>query len=521
MNMIKCIAFYLKIFFLCLFIFDCSQLKKPFLEEVDNLKIDSLAPFYHGVASGDPLENKVIIWTRVTPKNYMKKIPVSWKVSEFSDFRNIHKNGEFITDSDRDFTVKVDVDDLTPGTTYYYQFESFGQKSVTGRTKTINSSSDSLRFAIVSCSDYQRGFFNSYSSLAEEENIDAVVHLGDYIYEYKSRDYSNGIFDRLHLPDKEIVTLSDYRTRHSQYKLDIDLIDAHKNHPFILIWDDHETSNNTYKSGAENHQELEEGDFDERISYALKAYYEWQPIRESSKPYRNFTFGEVADLIILEERLEGRTKQAISLEDTSLFEPNRSMLGSTQLDWFLKRLSDSKSQWKIIGNQVIFSYLNYGRPDFNINLDSWDGYPVERQKIADHINSNKIKDIVFVTGDTHQSWAFEVNHIPLDSNTPIQPYAIEFGTPSINSGNSDERFSNVPIQKLIDHENYITDPTINPHLKYTNTRDHGYMLLDVNKEKVVATWKYVKTLIRRDKSIKEIRQIESVTKSNKLNLINN
>ena len=505
--MIKSLIFCLKISFLSLFILDCSQIKKPFIEEVANLRADSLAPFYHGVASGDPLQDKVVIWTRVTPMHYEDKIYVNWQISKFSDFRNVFKKGTFLTDAQRDYTVKVDVEGLEQGTTYFYQFESFGKKSITGRTKTIDSSSDSLRFAIVSCSDYQRGYFNSYSSLAGEENIDAVVHLGDYIYEYKSRDYSNGIFDRLHLPDKELISLDDYRTRHSQYKLDIDLIKAHRSHPFILIWDDHETSNNTYKSGAENHQELEEGSFNDRISFALQAYYEWQPIRENAMPYRNFKFGKVADLIILEERLEGRTKQAISLDDSTLFESNRSMLGEKQLDWFLKRLSDSESQWKIIGNQVIFSYLNYGRPDFNINLDSWDGYPVERQKIADHINSNKIKDVVFVTGDTHQSWAFEVNHIPLESNMPIKPYALEFGTPSVNSGNSDERFSNAPIQKLIDHEKYIMDPTINPHLKYTNTRDHGYMLIDVNKEKVVATWKYVETLIRRENSIKEIRKM--------------
>tara|TARA_B100001057_G_scaffold85312_1_gene81128 strand:- start:10056 stop:11534 length:1479 start_codon:yes stop_codon:yes gene_type:complete len=489
-----------------------------FTEEVDDLKIDSLAPFYHGVASGDPLEDRVIIWTRVTPKTKLNKVPVKWKISSAADFKNLINEGVFVTNIDRDYTVKVDVDRLSPGETYYYKFEAFGTESIVGKTKTISNLTDSLRFAAISCSDYQRGFFNAYASLAYED-LDVVIHLGDYIYEYKSRDYSNGIFERLHLPDREILSLYDYRVRHSQYKLDPDLINAHKNHPFILIWDDHETTNDTYKDGAENHQEDEEGSFSKRISSALQAYYEWQPIREKQKPYRKFQFGYLADLIILEERLEGRTKQAESLEDTSLFLLDRTMLGETQLEWFLSNLSDKSSQWKIIGNQVIFSYLNYGRPDFNINLDSWDGYPVERQKIADHIIKNNIDDVVFLTGDTHQSWAFEVNHIPLESNIPIKPYALEFGTPSINSGNSDERFSNVPIQNLIDHENYILDKSINPHLKYTNTRDHGYLIIDLNRDRINATWKYVKTLIRRDKSIKETIQIESNSKSNKLRKI--
>ena len=518
MKMKKSLSVLVYLFCAIFILINCTNKELSFIEDVDGLKVDSMAPFYHGVASGDPLENKVIIWTRVTPEKTLSEISVKWKISESKDFNEIINEGVFITNNERDYTVKVDVDKLSPGKTYFYKFEALGKESMVGRTKTISDSTSSLKIAAISCSDYQRGFFNAYGSLADED-LDAVIHLGDYIYEYKSRDYSNGIFKRLHLPDKEIVSLTDYRTRHSQYKLDPDLISAHSSHPFILIWDDHETANNTYKDGAENHQEEKEGNFNERISFALQAYYEWQPIRENQMPYRKFTFGSLADLIILEERLEGRTKQASSLQDSSLFESDRTMLGEVQLNWFLNNLSDNSTQWKIIGNQVIFSYLNYGRPDFNINLDSWDGYPVERQRIADHIVSNNINDVVFITGDTHQSWAFEVNHIPLESDFPIKPYALEFGTPSINSGNSDERFSNVPLQNLIDHENYITDESINPHLKYTNTRDHGYLILDFNRDKVQATWKYVKTLIRRDKSIKETIQIESDSKSNKLNQI--
>ncbi len=496
-------------------IFSCSDDIKVFNEEVDELKLDSLAPFYHGVASGDPLLDKVIIWTRVTPKNELSKIPVKWMISKSRDFKNLIQEDIFFTSKDRDYTVKIDVEGLDSGTEYFYKFEAFGIESITGITKTLSENPKFLKFAVVSCSDYQRGFFNAYSSLANENEIDFVLHLGDYIYEYKSRDYSNGIFKRLHLPDRELITLYDYRTRYSQYRLDPDLIKAHQNHPFILIWDDHETSNNTYINGAENHQQ-DEGSFQERISSALQAYFEWQPIRESVKPYRKFEIGELADILVLEERLEGRSKQVDDLSDTTLFDKNRSMLGEVQLNWLLSNLSDNSSKWKIIGNQVIFSYLNYGRPDFNINLDSWDGYPFERQKIANYIMNNKIDNVVFLTGDTHQSWAFEVNHLPLESENPITPYAIEFGTPSINSGNSDERFPNAPIENLIRHENYIMQNDINPHLKYTNTRDHGYLLISLDKDKIRASWKYVQTLIRRDSSIKEVVNIESLLNSNKL-----
>ena len=191
-----------------------------------------------------------------------------------------------------------------------------------------------------------------------------MIHLGDYIYEYKARDYSHGTFNRLHLPNKELISLRDYRTRYSQYKLDPDIIAAHRLHPFIVIWDDHETSNNTYMTGAQNHQPLLEGDFSERKSAALQAYYEWLPIREGQKPYRYFSFGNLADLLILEERLEGRTEQAKTLEDPALYDKNRSMLGNIQLQWFLDHLKSSKSKWKIIGNQVIFSYLDWLIPVF-------------------------------------------------------------------------------------------------------------------------------------------------------------
>jgi alkaline phosphatase D len=498
-------------------LYACASNKKNIFSELtENLRTDSLAPFYHGVASGDPLPNSIILWTRVTPFFKEINIKVLWYLSSDSLMKNIQQEGVFITNLDRDYTVKVDVDNLESGTVYYYQFKAFEKKSIIGKTKTTSLNSDSLNFAVVSCSDYQRGFFNSYAALANEKNIEAVIHLGDYIYEYKARDFSNGIFQRLHIPDKEIVSLSDYRARYSQYKMDPDLISVHQKHPFIVIWDDHETSNNTYSYGAQNHQPELEGNFFKRISSALKAYYEWQPIREGEKPYRSFSFGNLADLIILEERLEGRTEQAVSLEDSSLFDEKRSMLGEVQLDWFLNKLNNKESKWKIIGNQVIFSYLNYGRSDFTINLDSWDGYPHEREIIANHIIDNNIKDVVFITGDTHQSWAFEVDHKPLDKNNTIQPYAYEFGTPSINSGNSDERYPNIPIQKIIDHENLITNSSINPHLKFTNSRDHGYLILNLSNEKVVASWYYVNTLMRRENSIKKEVKFEGYSKDYRL-----
>ena len=301
--------------------------------------------------------------------------------------------------------------------------------------------------------------------------------------------------------------MADYRTRYSQYRLDPDLIKAHASHPFIVIWDDHETSNDTYMSGAQNHQVSSEGNFMDRKKSAMQAYYEWLPIRENIKPYRNFSYGNLVDLIILEERLEGRTKQANNLKDPSLYDSSRSMLGSIQLDWFLNKLKNSNAKWKVIGNQVIFSYLNYGREDFKINLDSWDGYPEEREMIASFIQNNDIKNVVIATGDTHQSWAFEVHHLPF---TNKKAYAFEFGTPSISAGNSDERYFNAPIDQIIEHEKYITNSPMNPHLKYSNTRDHGYLILSFDNENVIAKWVYVNPLFNKSDSIKKIVKIKGI-----------
>jgi len=198
---------------------------------------------------------------------------------------------------------------------------------------------------------------------------------------------------------------------------------------------------------------------------------------------------------MLDERLEERTEPVDSLQDPSINDDGRSMLGENQLSWLFEKLNSTNAQWKVIGNQVIFSYLNWGfEPNFTINLDSWDGYPAEQKKIADFIQDNSIEDVVFITGDTHSSWAFEVTVDPFNtykSETGEGAFAVEFGTTSINSANSNERSSD---EEVLKHENKIVNSPINPHLRYANLRDHGYLRLKLTKEKAVAEWHYVNTL---------------------------
>jgi alkaline phosphatase D len=281
--------------------------KTKLFEPVAALYRSELKPFYHGVASGDPLADRVILWTRVTPEDSVSKISVRWEISENENFNPILKSDTTSTTPLRDYTVKIDVDGLQHSKHYYYRFEALGATSMTGRTKTLSQNpSDSLKFAVVSCANWEFGYFNAYSRIAARE-VDAVIHLGDYIYEYKTGGYGNKNSDRKNLPPHEIVSLQDYRTRYSQYHLDDGLRDVRVKHPFITIWDDHEVANDVYSGGAQNHQP-EEGDFYARKQAAKQAYYEWIPIREGGKHYRSFTFGNVAELIMLDERLEGRVK---------------------------------------------------------------------------------------------------------------------------------------------------------------------------------------------------------------------
>ena len=481
----------------------CTKTEKyPRLDEATaHLRDSTMAPFYHGVASGDPLYNQVIIWTRVTPKDSLPSINVVWEVSEDDSFIKIVRSGTATTDPSKDYTIKIDVDGLNEGTRYFYRFHALGESSITGKTMTASKNSQNIKFGVVSCSNYDWGYFNSYGALAAEE-LNAVIHLGDYIYEYAPGQYGDSTLGRAPIPNKEILTLEDYRSRYSQYRLDKDLIEAHANHPFINIWDDHEIANNSYKDGAQNHQP-DEGSYEERKQIARKVYYEWIPIREGEKHYRKFNFGELVDLIMLDERLEGRTAIADSLGDPTLMDSSRTMLGAQQRDWFIENIKISDAKWKVIGNQVIFSYLNWGHQNFNINLDSWDGYPIEQQIISDVLK--EVENTIFITGDTHTAWAFEVTNKPFDEynkETSEGAFAVEFGTTSINSANANESF---PDSLVLLHEKRIVNSDINPHLKWTNMRDHGYLVLTLNNERASAEWKSMMTLRKPSLEIKETK----------------
>lgn len=480
-------------------------------------------PFYHGVASGDPLENSVLIWTRVTPDDLNQQVNGEWFISSDHQLLNVIQSGTFTTDQSKDFTVKVSVDGLDSDNTYYYAFKVGEQYSLIGRTKTLAQNSDHLKFAVVSCSNYQAGFFNGYQGISRRNDLDAVIHLGDYIYEYEDGAYGNSdLFEERKLdPETEILDLEDYRVRYSTYRLDTQLIRLHQQHPIIAIWDDHESANDSYEDGAQNHTEGEEGSWEDRKQVSKQAYFEWLPIRDNAQNsvYRTFSYGDIAHLVMIDTRLEGRNQQINDVTNPALYDPNRTLLGEEQKSWFLNELSNYNARWKIIGNQVVFSEFNVGWAadssqgqsyvDLeNIFMDIWDGYPSERDQIIDYISDNQINNVVWLTGDFHSTFAFDVAKRPsalpfavglsqdpptYDGNTQAGSVAVEFATPSITSANFDENVG-AGVSQILEYQ--INRPLAgvninpNPHMRFVDLDRHGYFILDITKERAQADYFY-------------------------------
>ncbi|MCX7743923.1 MAG: alkaline phosphatase D family protein [Flavobacteriales bacterium] len=444
-----------------------------------------LRPFYHGVASGDPLHDRVIIWTRLTPDtNFTAPADVAWRVALDTGMTQIVQQGVYTTDINRDYTVKVDVTGLQPNTWYYYEFTYNNRHSIRGRTKTAPlGMKDSLRFAVVSCANYESGYFNAYRVIKERNDIDAVIHLGDYIYEYETGGYAlNNNVNTLFEPTHEIITLSDYRARYSQIHLDQDLMRLHQQYPFITVWDDHESANDAWMNGAENHN-TGEGPWDVRKSNAQQAYFEWLPIRPVSNGnnemiYRRIKYGNLVEFFMLDTRLHGREEQAGTTGST-VNNANRTILGADQYQWLTAGLAATTSRWKVLGNQVMFAPLKvFG---IGVNGDQWDGYPAERNKIMSFVLANDIKDVVVITGDIHTAWANDVPTANYQSNGTGSAF-VEFVTTSVTSPGFPFNVGASVIQAA------------NNHIKYINLVDHGFLILDINQNRAQSDYFYVNTL---------------------------
>lgn len=461
-----------------------------------------LAPFYHGIASGDATSDKVIIWTRITTD--APSADVTWRVATDSFFNNIVDQGVFTTNAARDYTVKVDVQDLEENTWYFYEFEDEeGNLSQRGRTKTLPTSDISnFRAVLLSCASYPHGYFNVYDRISERNDINAVIHLGDYIYEYGLNEYGKHP-DRKPEPENAIVSLSDYRTRYSMYHLDTMLQKLHQQYPFYNIWDDHEFANNSWREGAENHNPSRQGDWSSRSSAALQAYLEWVPIREIDpdnkfRIYRSVKVGELAEIFFLDTRIIDRDIE------TATDGPNKRLIGEVQMEWLQQGLKNSTAQWKVLAQQVMVApLLAFG---LTLNTDQWDGYTFERKRLFDFINNNDINNVVVLTGDIHTFWA---NDLPFgkttyNGNTGSGSAGVEFVTSSVASPGLPFAVSPALLNAL------------NPHIKDCQLDRKGFIILDLNKERAQGDFFYIGAINKPDNTVKYRTSWFTLDKENRL-----
>lgn len=499
--------------------------------------------FGYGVASGDPTARAVVIWTRATPPRRRSSdriatpgsgcgepMNVEWEVALDDSFRRPIRRGWIRTSAATDHTVKVDVGGLDPYTSYWYRFRARGETSPIGRTQTAPDERNrihALRFALVSCSNYTGGYFTAYRAIGQRSDLDFVLHVGDYIYEYGNGADRYGPQDlvgkRDGVPATETIDLAGYRLRHALHKADPDLQLAHRRHPWITIFDDHEVANNTWATGAENHTPGVEGDFMRRRRQAYQAYLEWMPFRlpaqrtvphQGTRFFKRFTFGPLGDLSILETR-QNRSAQidvppftktgggfiptGIPAVDAQLADPARHLPEPEQLRWLADGLATPGRRWHLIGNQVIFTPVRFpgaaiGIPSVPtlLNSDQWDGYQADQRALIGHLGASHTGDAVVLTGDIHSSWATDVPSVLGAGYTPV---GVEFVCPSVTSDGFYELVrkslpSGTPAEAAVAATQGVTGAVAatNPWIRYLDGVGHGYTLLDVTPDRVQADY---------------------------------
>ena len=512
---------------------------KPTLRPFQSLKSAPSAAFAHGVASGDPDQGSFIIWTRITPEPGQPDARVLWDVAEDAGFSRIVATGTAQTGPARDFTVKALAEGLAPGARYFYRFRFGETPSPTGRARTLPVGAvASARFAVVSCSNYPFGYFNVYDQIARREDFDAVLHLGDYLYEYADAENAYGgasgrALGRRHQPANEIVTLDDYRRRHAQYKSDPAAQAMHAAHALIAIWDDHETSNDSWSGGAQNHDPQTEGPWEERKRAAMQAYYEWMPVRDPApgrareELFRRYDFGDLLSLTKIETRLMARTKpfeydeivpslkgpeDIADFQNRILADPSRELLGAAQLAEIEAGFQDAAARgrpWNLIANQVIMAKVT--APDLNphvteedlielerqwdqarafvafsalelpLNLDAWDGYPAARERFYEAARRTGAEGLIVLTGDSHTWWA---NDLVADDGGAM---GVELGVQSVTSpspfdpsflGGKGREYALLTNQK-------------NSSVRDLSGEHHGYIDLEVTPDRARAVFQAV------------------------------
>ncbi len=521
--------------------------------------------FTHGVASGDPLANRVILWTRAVAAGSGTSFYVFWSISERADMRRPVAGGLVLSSPENDGCCKVDAAGLEPGKTYYYQFVYRDRRSAVGITRTLPVGDvANIKLAFFSCSNHPKGFFNVYREAAQRDDLNAVLHLGDYIYEYGPTGYQtpglavgrNSVgqavtqprIEQLN-PRNETITLADYRQRYALYRSDADLQELHRKNPWIMVWDDHESTNDSWRNGAENHQP-NEGSWETRLLDSTRAYHEWMPIRTALdgnrlRIWRAFDFGNLARLVMLDTRIEGRDQYAVSQDQFLSFyltarpdgtfpadvvpgsTRSRRMMSAEQEAFIQSQLSTSTAPWQIIGNQTLLHFQSApnfsdtrvlpaavrdalvagiqqllggpaglaqynqlaraGLPLYDFVADSWAAYPTARTRLLGTLLQAARNPLV-LTGDSHNSWAANLR---LPTATGIVNVGVELATPSVSSPGFEEALPDIPspaLSAVIVESNSAPAQTRVDQLVYAETSRRGFVLLDITRERAQAQW---------------------------------
>nr|WP_286980303.1 alkaline phosphatase D family protein [Corynebacterium sp. UBA5992] len=503
--------------------------------------------FAHSVASGDPYPDSVVLWTRVTPtpeahpgSGLGPSTRVRWELSSDPGFGILVAFGETFSDAGSDHTIKVVARGLAPATTYFFRFSvldgpASGAVSRTGRTRTapaVDAQLLRLRFGVCSCSNYEAGYFRAYRDMADRDDLEFTLHLGDFTYEYASGEYGadHKTTVRRVEPAQRTTTLTDYRIRQGHYHTDPDLADLLAAKPLIAIWDDHEFADNSWREGATGNSIDIHDDFPAMKAQATQAYFEWMPVRagegfgtaDDRHLYRHLRYGDLAELIIPDLR-SFRDYQVLMTPSNSglaadpdylraVGAPDRSMLGGTQFQWFADALATSGTRWQLIGNEVMFAPLTLpptldphihewlvhqiGLPAEGIalNADQWDGYMAERSRIVELIAAEKKPGVVFLTGDIHSSWAADIpaNAGQFRLGQDNRVVATEFITPSVTAGSAfDSLASNpaldVPVRELLRVGQDLIR-SVDTWYRYIDLTSHGYMAVEATAERVQVDW---------------------------------
>ncbi|KPP88348.1 alkaline phosphatase [Erythrobacter sp. HL-111] len=507
--------------------------------------------FTHSVASGEPQADSVLLWTRFVGE---AETALEWEVSESADFARVVASGTAAASSERDWCAKATASGLAPDRWYYYRFVApGGTTSDIGRTRTLpEGPTQAFRLAVFSCSNFGFGWFNAYAHAAEANDCDLAVHLGDYIYEYGGDTYpaqGQRHPDRTLAPGNEIVTLADYRTRYATYRADPDLRRLHQSLPMIAVWDDHESANDSWTGGAENHQPETEGDWATRKAIAKRVYREWMPV--SDEPYAAYDIGDLATIFRLDTRLEGRDEQLdfgavlegvtdpekavaalTAFRDGEWSDPERQLLGERQERWLAEGLAASTARgakWQVLAQQVLIGNLKSpaalvaqiegSLPDFvrqrltaaalaseaglPLNMDAWDGYPAARERVFEAALAADA-NLVVLAGDTHNAWAFDLDH-------DGAKVGVEFGTASVSSPGFENYLSFVKPGDLAGA--LVAE---NAQLKWADTSQRGYMTVELTPARATTEFRFVEGIRTRQTRLAGTRRIATVAGTNTL-----